>query len=480
MIVSFTELLYSQNYLSSTNGYYIDGLKTSENFYTSTARSTAMGGAFTSLGGDLGGISVNPAGIGVFRSSEISFSPGFSAVNTSSNYLGTKSTGINYNYNLGNFGAVFNFKNNNDEGWSNFNIAFGENKLNNFNYNYSIEGTTNNSSLTNVFLTNSYNQDGSAKSPANLDPYSSMLAFDAYVIDTANGKYFSPYSKVNLKQEQLISMSGSMNEYYFGFGANYNHQLYIGATLNIRSGEYNEEYDLTETDINKVSYLDYYRYSTSINTNANGFNLKIGAIYKPVDFLRLGLSLQTPTVMHVDQASSNKIISVRSDGNIYDVPSVGYSESYSITTPFRANAGVALILQQYGLLSFDYEYVDYRSINLSNNSNGYDFTADNDAISKGLKATNNLRAGGELRLGSVFIRGGYAYYASPYASSEYNKDANSTIYSGGIGFRNNNFVLDFSYSYLTRDEKYPMYAGASLANLSSNTSNFMATFGFKF
>jgi hypothetical protein len=475
LVVSFTKLLYSQNYLSLTNGYYIDGLRASENLYTSTARTTSMGGAFTSLGGDLGGISVNPAGIGVFRSSEISFSPGFSSVSTSSNYWDTKSNGINYNYNLGNFGAVFTFNNNNDGGWANLNIAVGENKLNNFNYNYSIEGTpNNNSSMANVFIANSYNPDGSAISPAHLDP-SSMLAFDAYVTDTANGKYISPYSNVNSKQEQLISMSGSMNEYYFGIGGNYNHKLYIGATLNLRSGAYSEEYDHTET----LPNLNYFRFTQTLNTFTSGFNFKIGAIYKPFDMLRLGLSIQTPTRMYTTQTQYSNITAVENNANpSYFSPT--YRESYFISTPFRTNAGIAVIFQQYGLLSFDYEYVDYRNINLSNNSNGYVFTPDNDAINKGLRATNNIRAGGELRLGSVFVRGGYAYYASPYASSEDNKDANTNIYSTGIGFRKDNFVLDLSYSYLTRNQKYSMYPGASLASLSNNTSNFMATFGFKF
>jgi hypothetical protein len=305
------------------------------------------------------------------------------------------------------------------------------------------------------------------------------LAFDTYVIDTANGQYFSPYSNINLKQQHLISVSGSMNEYYFGFGANYNHQLYIGATLNIRSGEYNSESDHTETDINNVSYLNYFRFTQTLNTIMSGFNFKIGLIYKPIDMLRLGLSIQTPTIMRTDQTFSTNITAVENIANSnYSSPT--YNESYSISTPFRTNAGIALIFQQYGLLSFDYEYVDYRNINLSNNSNSYIFTPDNDAINKGLRATNNIRAGGELRLGSVFVRGGYAFYESPFASSEDNKDANTNIYSTGIGFRKNNFVLDFSYSYLTRNEKISLYEGSNLASLSNNTSNFMATLGFKF
>ena len=40
-----------------------------------TARVSAMGGAFTALGGDISAIAINPASVGVFRKSEISFTP---------------------------------------------------------------------------------------------------------------------------------------------------------------------------------------------------------------------------------------------------------------------------------------------------------------------------------------------------------------------------------------------------------------------
>lgn len=43
----------------------------SENNYEGTARSVAMGNAFTALGGDLGGISINPAGSAVSPYSQL-------------------------------------------------------------------------------------------------------------------------------------------------------------------------------------------------------------------------------------------------------------------------------------------------------------------------------------------------------------------------------------------------------------------------
>ena len=62
-----------------------DAFNYSTQDYYGTARSIAMGNAFTALGGDMGGISINPAGSGVYRYSEIAFTLGgsFSRTNAS-------------------------------------------------------------------------------------------------------------------------------------------------------------------------------------------------------------------------------------------------------------------------------------------------------------------------------------------------------------------------------------------------------------
>ena len=56
--------------------------------YYGTARSIALGNAFTALGGDIGGITVNPAGSGVYRYSEIELTLGGSFSRTASSISG--------------------------------------------------------------------------------------------------------------------------------------------------------------------------------------------------------------------------------------------------------------------------------------------------------------------------------------------------------------------------------------------------------
>ena len=49
----------------------IDALRFSQEDIQGTARAMSMGGAFGALGGDQTGVSINPAGIAVYRSSVV-------------------------------------------------------------------------------------------------------------------------------------------------------------------------------------------------------------------------------------------------------------------------------------------------------------------------------------------------------------------------------------------------------------------------
>jgi len=479
-IFALTTISFSQLSINQSSSYYIDGLRLSQSNYGATARSAAMGGAFASLGGDMGSFSVNPAGIGVYRSGEFTFTPGFEAVSTTSNYSGNKNNSMDYFPNIGNVGVVFTYKTDNTNGWVSSNFAFGYSRLNSFNSSYYIQGTTNNTSLTNEFTYYANN-----KSPQSLDENWERLAYDAYIINqdttSATWKYNSPYSNISLLQRHNLSVNGSSGEYYFGFGANYNNTLYIGASLNIKSDLYTEDFDHTEFDVNSVTYLNSYQFSHHIKTEADGFNFKIGAIYRPDDMFRFGLSFRTPTVMNVHQYYYSQIQSSLKYGTYYNYDGPDNKDEYDVSTPFSAIAGAAVIFQQLGLISIDYEFIDYRSIHFSNGYYETDLQNANQDSKNIFRATSNIRAGAELKMGSAYLRGGYAFYASPFSGSEINKNANTNILSGGIGYHSNNFFIDFSYSLASKTEKYFMYLdNASEVELKTNSSNILATIGFRF
>jgi hypothetical protein len=84
-----------------------DALRYSQIFYGGTARFTGMGGAFTAIGGDISSLSQNPAGLGVFRSSELTLTPQLSNIRTSAGFFG-RTTDNMYNFHLNQAGLVSN------------------------------------------------------------------------------------------------------------------------------------------------------------------------------------------------------------------------------------------------------------------------------------------------------------------------------------------------------------------------------------
>jgi hypothetical protein len=487
-ILSVAAELFSVLALNAQSvGYITDAIRMYDNYYTGTARSLGVGNAFSSLGGDMGAIAINPASIGVYQSSEFSFSPGLLSFNNQSTYYGTKTKDNNYDFNFPSIGLVLSPKLSSSSDWKGFNLYFGYNKVNNLNNCYTIKGIAT-SSLMDEFV---YYANG--KEYYNLDSYFEQQAFNLAVIDTIPGKptsYYSPYQNIPLLQRRTIETNGSIGEYSFGIGANYNHTLYFGLTFNIRSGYYEDIYHHQETDMDNAITDSYYMFNYKLQTNVSGFNAKIGLIFRPVEPLRLSVSIHTPTVLKLTQEMYTSMSVVDDNDNYYEEyprDSQGYrigklEDNYRVTTPFRTVFGASFMFGEVGLISVDYELADYSKIKLSNADFSDIAAQTNDDIKDRLRMTNNIRGGVEFKLSSLYIRGGIAYYQSPYKSNQLNKDANTFVYSCGLGYRSGNFFIDLTYSLTQRSEKYYLYEAENLlpAKLNTSVGNYLLTMGFRF
>jgi hypothetical protein len=82
----------------------------------------------------------------------------------------------------------------------------------------------------------------------------------------------------------------------------------------------------------------------------------------------------------------------------------------------------------------------------------------------------------------MYLRGGAAFYDSPYVSTEVNAEAWNIIYSGGFGFRSKRMYFDMAYSYRTNDYQYYLYIPEDVngAKINSDKHKFVATLGFRF
>lgn len=144
----------------------------------------------------------------------------------------------------------------------------------------------------------------------------------------------------------------------------------------------------------------------------------------------------------------------------------------------KAIASLGLVFGNVGLLSLDYEYADFSRMRLR--SDDYLFSDENRVISDNFTAQHNFRIGGEVRLDPLVLRGGYAFYSSPYNTGI--NDGQQSIASAGLGFREKNFSLDFGYALTFFSEDYYLYSAQFVSPVQNDysMSRFMLTFGFRF
>ena len=452
---------------------------------TSTARAMGIGNALGSVGGDFGTLSVNPAGIGIYRKGEMMVTPSLKMNSANSTYLHTSNTESASRFNFNNLGMVFTKaprgKRYDKAAWKSVSFAFGLNRLADFNRHYSysglMKGSGNNySSFSEIFVNDAL------QNPGNID---NNLGYQSYLIDKDDsGRFFTHANwETGLNQKRYVKERGGMNELLFSLGGNYEEKLLLGATVSLPIINYRRE-----------SYFQAFRYNESLQSSGMGFTLKLGAIYKASDYFRLGAAVHTPTWLMLSDVYDESITAntetykqefyPASDQN--PVTSVSLTQGtfdYSIRTPWRAVLSATGMLGKHGFITADYEYVDYKSARLGFSSEYTDEESIRNAdIRRLYQAASNFRVGIEGKLQNFFIRGGFGYYGSPFQNST--SSMNHINISGGIGFRTPHTFIDLGFMHTRFEELQNAYTLPApylspVANLQNSWNNIALTVGFK-
>jgi hypothetical protein len=457
----------------------IDAMRYSQLTFGGTARFNAMAGSMGALGGDISTLSYNPAGIGIFRKSELTISPSVFFQSTASTYLGATATDNRLNFNLGNIGLVATFKlKDTASGWRSLNFGFGHNRTNNFYNRISTMGTNKTSSLLDTYTADAYHQASSS-----FDQFSTDLAYQTYLINPIppdSNTYDHVIKHYGEKQNKSVETAGSMGETFISFGGNYRDRIFVGSTLGIVNLSYSELSTYTETDEkDTIKGFKSFKLTQNLDSKGIGVNFKLGVIVKATDWLRLGAAIHTPTRISMNDVYQNVMVS--------DLESKSYTQkspegtfTYSISTPFRAIASAGFIIEKRGLLNVEYEYVNYKNARLSSTPNV--FSDVNTFIRQQYTSAGNLRIGGEVRLDPISFRAGYALYGSPFASG-LNKAADRSSYTAGIGYRKNAFYMDFAYVLSKHLDYSYLYDPSLNDNVVQNkytSSSFILSFGVRF
>lgn len=453
----------------------IDAYRFSQSNYEGTARFMGAGGAFGAVGSEFSALNTNPASIGIYKKNEITFTPMVVSIfNDNTNYNGTGSYTSNTKYSLSNVGCVFRFPM--DGSWKAVQLAFGYNRTNDFNNVFRVEGMSKNTSIMNELVINS-NQYGISTAT---DEY---LAWQTYLIDTIPGfsdVYDSPFSGHSVYQKRVVKTSGAIDELNFSVGGNYNDMLFIGATIGVPVLNFTETADYSEVAGESLKGIESFKTYEKLRVKTTGINLKVGIVFQPIDFFRIGAAFHTPTAYNnVNDYFHKEMISYYSDGRNSGTYSYENSYKYKLNTPLRAIGSIAFLIKKRAFISAEYEFTDYSMAKMS--ANDYSFNNENENINAKYGACHKVRVGGEVYVTNIFLlRAGYGYRSSGYKSG-INNDAGHTA-SGGIGIHTKYFLFDMAYVYNTYNEDYWLYDPAYVTNATNKhiTHRIVATIGCKF
>ena len=423
-------------------------------YYTGTAKSAAMGNAMGAVGTDFSAITINPAGLGLFHKSTFIFTPDFYAISTESDYKNGIGSDRSFKLPLNNIGLTW--SQDIDNGiLKSVSFALGVNRLNNFTYSSYVSGDNANTSLIDAYFTelemNGIYDDYALEDYA---PNSIFPLWETYLIDFDEDGYCStPVPAGGLRQQYGISKRGFSKEFSFASGFNLNEKVFFGLSVNIPYFDKTVTREYKEANLNSGEYFRNWTQEEIVKNSGAGINAKLGAIVYPVKWLRIGAAFHSPTLYKVDESWSTETRSSFNDA-AYNYSSPVGTYSYTVTTPYRLNASAAFIFGNFGMLTADYDFIDYSKMRAS--SYDYNYSYFNDYIRKKYNGTSNFRLGAEWRWQTLAFRAGYAFYGSPYGVSRTELRTNS--YSCGLGYTYHRFTIDAAYVFSRRNNTYDLYS----------------------
>ncbi len=489
-------------------GYYTDALRFSRSqSLFGSARVQAMGGVQTAIGGDVSAGTGNPAGLGLFRRSQFSLTPGFGSANTNTTFLGGNNIDSKLNVNLNGFGLVLT-KLKDDilpDKWRGGSFAITFQRTNNFQNQFSYEGINTQNSLGDYLAESALGIDRnslfvSTDSIFNLQE----LAFNTFLIDEyadAPGEYYTLTRDSNnellgnMLQQEVVNTRGAQYQWNFAYGGNYDDKFYFGVGMGIKTLNFRQKKEFKETvqyEGSSIPSLLDFTVIDELEVKGTGVNFSLGLMYRPVDFIRIGVSATTPTFYALTENFKTSINAnfdnfsyqgvILNNENLETVPG---TFNYTLTTPYKVNAGIAVFFGKKGFISGDVELNAFDKARLSGGNDSFTFNRDNKTIQSIYKTTLNIKLGGEYRLNRLLrLRAGAAFFDDPYNNVD-NIDRTILHFTGGLGIRPAPGIsIDLAVVNTRFNSAYVPYTLANGENPTTTTTNSFTsaviTAGFSF
>ena len=466
------------------------------NFGFGTARSMAMAGAFTSLGGDMSSMGINPAGLGMYRSNDFSISPmmGFNNAQNSADHYGNNSLS---RFSIANLGVVFNVYEGGNGSMVSFNLGVGYNRVADLNYNYGYTSVSPASSSPYRSINDAFvrqlGQGGvfpDSNGALNYDYgdayyWGGMLAYNGWLLDVESdelGDYWTSANTLGVNADVGhtvgVESRGYIGEYDIAFGMNLMNKLYVGATIGIQSVNwkrqiyYGEDYLYASTPTygdgtpiaEPAEWMDY---NQAVNISGAGINLKAGIIYRPIPALRLGVAIHTPTYYSLERSyQAYMATNFHPDGDTTPALDDVGENSWEFCSPTRLMFGASYSFGNVAVISVDYERDWYNGMRVKRVPSGFDLMPQDyrEEFKANFKGSNVLRIGAEVKpMPKLALRAGYGLNDGALRnaySSYYNRPLTfrTACYSGGIGYSFGRTTLDLAYQHLVQSQtSYMLY-----------------------
>lgn len=517
-----------------------------------TARFMSMGGAFTALGGDLSSLNQNPAGIGIYRSSEVGLTLNLDFQSSKTEAQGLTDNDDQTKFTFNNFGYIGTIRLNSESCPT---FSWGASYARVTSFDRAFRGRIRNlsgASLSNYVaaMTNSEGWTPNDMYPNNAPndwnpymdsqaPWLSILSYDGYIIndqyDSETGKYLGFQGLMGTDTGGSASFQvrekGYVDEYSINFGGNVYNTVYWGigfgiTDINYTQSSYYEE-NLSDAYIaaseNSSENKDNgyivrgsadYRLTNYLNSNGTGFNVKLGVIVKPINELRIGFAVHTPTwyqmtdtywgALGYDYRPTDSDNYLQNSGVAQTNYGVSEYTDYNMRSPWRMMVGIAGVIGGQGILSMDYEY---RGTNMQvSEVGGYAYEDVKNDVKQYFKGTNILRLGAEYRVTPQFsLRLGYSYEWSGVKQQaandglniwtagtlpSYSFDNNTQYITAGLGYRIGGFYADLAYVNRRRESTWHAFSpivvqetvdqGSPSAKVTYNRNQVVLSLGYKF
>ncbi len=448
-----------------------DGLRLAFPGVGSNARTLGMGNAYNALSNDFSGSLYNPAGLGLASRMEFSGSFLYNSFDNSTDFLGNTNNFSNSTTNLSQVGFVFPMPT--ARGSLVFSLGYNQSK----NFNSALEFDGFNSTSTSMIQSLLGRND---------------IAYELYLTDTTGNN--TPING-NLNQSGDIIEEGKINKWSLAGAVEVARGMFFGATLNILSGSFNSDRRYYEDDTrnnygaavwtdplepNTADFETFY-FNDIIDWDIQGWDFKVGFLYKLPHFLKLGATIKFPTMYTIKE---KYYVEARSDfgtGTSYEIEPINSEVEYDIQTPYEFTG--ALAYEMAGLtLSAEATFIDYSQIEFDDGLDEGLVSDNNRAIKENFREVINYNLGLEYQIPFPHISVRAGFIMQPSAYNDDPAEFNRKYFTAGLGIMPNKIMsLDFAYAHgwwQTYGDNYGVNVSRTFQDIT--TDHFVVTMRYMF